>query len=162
MLGAAAAENAVQELSQCILHELQRRRRQSPWPIVCDATGNRFPYAPKLKFNVGANRQISLGRGGSLLLSANLAYNSGYFSEPDNVVRQKAYATVDVSAEWRPRRPGPSVRLWVLNLTDADYYASLATMPTVGVFQSPAAPRRLGVSIGHSPSRAIARGLPTV
>ena len=74
-------------------------------PITCDATGNRFPYAPKLKFNAGANRQISLGRTGTLLLSANLAYNSGYFSEPDNVVRQKAYATVDVSAEWRPLRP---------------------------------------------------------
>ena len=88
-----------------------------------------------------------LGRTGSLLLSANLAYNSGYFSEPDNVVRQKAYATVDVSAEWRPVRRGPSVRFWVLNLTDADYFTSLATMPTVGVFQSPAAPRRFGVSI---------------
>jgi iron complex outermembrane recepter protein len=84
------------------------------------------------------------------LLSGNLAYNSGYFSESDNVVRQKAYATIDVSAQWRPRRPGLSVRFWVLNLTDADYYASLATMPTVGVFQSPAAPRRFGISIDQS------------
>ena len=119
-------------------------------PITCDATGNRFPYAPKLKLNVGASRHISLGRIGSLLLSANLAYNSGYFSEPDNVVRQKAYSTVDASAEWRPVRLGPAVRFWVLNLTDADYFASLATMPTVGVLQSPAAPRRVGVSISHA------------
>ncbi len=118
-------------------------------PFVCDATGNRFPYAPKLKFNVGASHELSLGRAGFLLLGANLAYNSGYFAEPDNVVRQKAYATVDMSAEWRPRGAGPSIRFWVHNLTDADYYASLATMPTVGVFQSPAAPRRIGISIGH-------------
>ena len=119
-------------------------------PITCDATGNRFPYAPKLKFNVGASRQVPLGGIGSVLLSGNFAYNSGYFSESDNVVRQKAYATIDVSAEWRPRRPGLSVRFWVLNLTDSDYYASLATMPTVGVFQSPAAPRRFGISIDQS------------
>ncbi len=62
---------------------------------------------------------------------------------------RKAYATVDASAEWRPIRRGPSVRFWVLNLTDADYVTSLATMPTVGVFQSPAAPRRFGASIGY-------------
>ncbi len=119
-------------------------------PIMCDATGNRFPYAPKLKFNFGANRQVSLGRNGSVLLSGNLDYNSGYFSELDNVVRQKAYWTVDASAEWRPLRQGPSIRFWVLNLTDANYFASLATMPTVGVFQSPAPPRRFGVSIAYA------------
>ena len=87
-------------------------------PITCDVTGNRLPFAPEFKFNVGANHRVPLGRAGSLLLSANLAYNSGYFAEPDNVVRQEAFATVDASAEWRPIRRGPSVRLWVLNLTD--------------------------------------------
>ena len=65
-------------------------------------------------------------------------------------MRQKAFATVDASAEWRPQRPGPSVRFWVLNLTDAHYFDSLATMPTVGVFQSPAAPRRFGASIAYA------------
>jgi iron complex outermembrane receptor protein len=119
-------------------------------PMVCDATGNRFPYAPKLKFNAGANHQLSLGRIGTLLLSANLAYNSGFSAEPDNVVKQKVYATVDASAEWRPTRPGPSVKLWVLNLTDAEYVTSLATMPTVGVFQSPAAPRRFGATLAFT------------
>ena len=86
----------------------------------------------------------------ALRLSGNLAYNSGYFSEPDNVVRQKSFATVDASAEWRPNRDGPSVRLWVLNLTDSQYYGSLATQPTAGVLQSPAAPRRLGASMVHA------------
>ena len=31
-------------------------------PITCDATGNRFPYAPKLKFNVGAKPPNLLGQ----------------------------------------------------------------------------------------------------
>jgi len=84
------------------------------------------------------------------MLSANLAYNDGYFAEPDNVVRQDAFATVDASVEWRPIRRGPSVRLWVRNLTDAHYYESLTTFPTTGVLQSPAAPRRLGASVAYS------------
>jgi iron complex outermembrane recepter protein len=119
-------------------------------PISCDVTGNRLPFAPELKFNLGANRLISLGRAGTLLLSANLAYNSGYFAEADNVVRQNAFATVDASVEWRPILGGPSVRLWVRNLTNARYHESLATQPTVGVFQSPSAPRRIGASIDYA------------
>lgn len=118
-------------------------------PVSCDVTGNRLPFAPELKINAGASHQIALSRGGALLLSGNLAYNSGYFAEPDNVVQQTSFVTVDVSAEWRPSERAPSVRFWVLNLTDTRYFNSLATMATVGVFQSPAAPRRFGVSLIH-------------
>jgi iron complex outermembrane recepter protein len=119
-------------------------------PITCDVTGNHLPFAPKLKFNAGANRQISLGGNGTLVLSANLAYNSGYFSEPDNVVRQKAFTTVDASAEWRMKSSGTSVRFWMLNLTDSHYYNSLVTFPTAGVLQSPSPPRRVGASVAYS------------
>ena len=98
-------------------------------PISCDVTGNRLPFAPQLKFNVGANRQISLGKIGTLLLSGNLAYNSGYYSEPDNVVQQKAFKTVDISAEWHARRSSASLRLWVLNLTDTDYFGVFPRFP---------------------------------
>jgi len=116
-------------------------------PMSCDVSGHRLPFAPKLKFNVGAHRQASLGRVGSLMLSGNLAYNSGYFAEPDNVARQTSFSTVDVSAEWQPNWHGPSIRFWVLNLTNAHYYDSLATQPTAGVLQRPAAPRRFGASV---------------
>ncbi|HYJ53866.1 MAG TPA: TonB-dependent receptor [Allosphingosinicella sp.] len=119
-------------------------------PISCDASGNDLPYAPELKFNLGANQQFSLGGNGTLLASGNLSYNSGYFSEADNVARQDAYATLDLSLEWRPRTTGPSLRLWVLNLTDTHYYDSLATQPTAGVIQRPAAPRRFGATLGYS------------
>jgi iron complex outermembrane receptor protein len=119
-------------------------------PISCDVSGNRLPYAPELKLNAGASHLFAWDGIGTLLLSANFAYNSGYFAEADNVVRQKAYATLDASLEWRPSESGPSVRLWVLNLTDTNYYDSLATQPTAGVIQRPAAPRRFGASIAYS------------
>lgn len=123
----------------------------SPYlPELCDVTGNRLPFAPKFKANLGANHRLSLGRSGTMLLSGNLAHDSGYFSEVDNVVRQDAHITVDLSAEWRPVRRGSSIRLWVLNLANAHYYDTLVTFPTTGVLHRPAAPRRFGVSVGYS------------
>ena len=119
-------------------------------PITCDVSGNRLPFAPELKFNVGASHEVSLGSSGTVLLSANLAYNSGYFAEPDNVVRQDSFAMLDASAEWRPVRRGPSVRLWVRNLTDTYHYSALATVATVGVLHNPAAPRRFGASVSYA------------
>ncbi|HEY9216574.1 MAG TPA: TonB-dependent receptor [Phenylobacterium sp.] len=118
-------------------------------PLSCDVTGNRLPFAPKFKLNLGASHTMSLGHAGTLVLNGNFAQNSGYYSEADNVVRQRPFATIDVSGEWRPQRDGPSVRLWVLNLTDSRYYDSLVTFPTTGVLQRPAAPRRFGVSVAY-------------
>jgi len=37
----------------------------------------------------------------------------------------------------------------VTNLTGTNYFASLATMPTVGVFQVPAPPMRIGLSVAR-------------
>jgi len=119
-------------------------------PITCDVSGNALPFAPRFKANFGANHRLALGKAGSLLLSANLAYNSGYFSEPDNVVRQASYATADASAEWQPGERRPSLRLWVTNLTDTHYFNALATVATVGVLQNPGAPRRLGATIAYA------------
>jgi iron complex outermembrane recepter protein len=115
-------------------------------PMSCDVTGNRLPFAPRSRFNLGADHRVSLGDRGDLILSANLAYSAGYFSEADNIVRQQAFTIVDVSAEWK-RQDGASIRLWIANATDARYYDTLVTFPTAGVLQRPSAPRRFGVTI---------------
>lgn len=119
-------------------------------PLACDVTGNRLPFAPRFKFNAGASHEMPLDAAGTVVLSGNLAHNSGYFSEPDNVVREKAYATLDASAEWRPARGRLSARIWARNLTDAHYSNSLVTFPTTGVLQRPAPPRQFGLSIGYA------------
>jgi iron complex outermembrane recepter protein len=116
-------------------------------PTTCDVTGNDLPFAPEFKFNIGATQRLSLRERGSLLLSGNIAYNSGYFAESDNVVHQASFATLDASAEWQPGGRWPSVRMWASNLTNAHHYNALATVATVGILHNPAAPRRIGVSI---------------
>ncbi|WP_332812501.1 TonB-dependent receptor [Sphingomonas sp.] len=116
-------------------------------PFACDVTGGNLPFALRTKLSFAAHRNVALGRHGELVLSGSLAYNSGYFSEPDNVVRQKEFATVDASVEWRLSSRSPSVRFWVLNLTNSRHYESLATQPTAGVLQRPAPPRRFGATM---------------
>ena len=147
----AASPCAVQQLPQRDLHQFHSGAGLPYAPITCDVTGNRLPFAPKFKFNVGASHQVSLGRSGTLLLSGNLAYNSGYFAEPDNVVRQDAFTTVDVSAEWRPGCAGLSVRLWALNLTDAHYYNAPGDRADArAFFKIRRRPARFGASIGYA------------
>jgi len=119
-------------------------------PMPCDATGNRLPFAPAFKANAGVDRQLALGRAGGLTLAGNLAYNSGYYAEADNVARQRPFATLDVSIEWRPRGTGPSVQLWARNLTGARFSDALANFPTTGVLQRPAAPQRFGISVAYA------------
>lgn len=118
-------------------------------PITCDVSGNRLPFAPALRFNIGATHRLPIGALGSLLLTGNLAYESESFAEPDNVVRQAPFTTIDVSLEWRPGPGTPSVRLWALNLGSARYSTNLVTFPTAGVLQTPGAPRRIGGSIAY-------------
>jgi outer membrane receptor protein involved in Fe transport len=118
--------------------------------VTCDATGHRLPFAPEFKLDLGANREVFLGRLGILVLGGAAAYNSGYYSDPDNVVRQKAFVTFDASIEWRPAGHGLSFRLWALNLTDTHYYDSLTTFPTASVLYRPAAPRRVGASVAEA------------
>ena len=106
-------------------------------PISCDVTGNRLPFAPKFKFNVGASHQVSLGKAGTLAAERKSGLQFRLFLGTRQCRPAESFATIDASAEWRPNRRGPSVRIWVLNLTDANYYDSLATQPTAGVLQRP-------------------------
>ena len=87
------------------LHRFRRGHRHSLLADHVRRHRQPLPFAPKLKFNLGASQELSLGSR-TLLLSGNFAYNSGYVAEPDNVVRQDAFATVDLSAEWQPARAG--------------------------------------------------------
>ena len=116
---------------------------------VCDASGNRLPFAPSFKANLGASHELALGRHGIVVLSGNLAYNSGYYFEPDNLFRQPDFATIDLSAEWRPGGRAPSLRLWVSNFTDTQHYETLSSFPTVAILQRPANPRRFGLSVSY-------------
>ena len=93
-LRGAASAGAVQALPQRDLHQFQRRRGH---PLCADnLRRHRQPPSLRAQAQVQCRRQPPSSRwagAGTLVLSGNLAYNSGYFAEPDNVVRQDAFAT---------------------------------------------------------------------
>lgn len=150
LLGAQLLETAFGRFPNATCIDLSPAATPRYGPRPCDATGNRLPFAPAFKANVSVRQELALGGAGGLTLAGNLAYNSGYFAEADNVARQHPFATLDVSIEWRPVPAGPSVQLWARNLTDARYSDSLANFPTTGILQRPAAPQRFGLSVAYA------------
>jgi iron complex outermembrane receptor protein len=105
-----------------------------------DASGNRMILAPDLTFNVGANLAIPTPLG-ELGIDVNYYYNSGFYWEPDNRVKQPSYGLLgaQVSLQLSDQL---TVRVWGRNLTDVQYPAQFSS--SQGDFQTAAAPRTLG------------------
>ena len=121
-LGAAAAAGAVQALSQRDLHQFQRRRGRSlcaDHPATSPATACRSRPSSS---SMSAPTTASAGQDRHLAAERKPGLQFRLFRGTRQCRAAGSFATVDASAEWRPSRRGPSVRLWVLNLTDAHYY----------------------------------------
>lgn len=113
-----------------------------PTFFVGDATGHRVPHSPKLTYTVGIDYEI-----GNFLFNVNDSYNSGYFGDVDNFLKQGSFHFIGASATWTSDNQKYSVRLWGNNLLDK---AVISQMPSVarGYEASyPNAPRTYGVTL---------------
>lgn len=110
-----------------------------------DARGNRTPLAAKLTFNLGADLTIPTSVG-DVTLTADWYHNSGYFFEPDNLLRQNAYEMINAQMRWKIS-PSYAVRLFGRNLANERIIAGAASYqgPT-GFGYVPAAPRTWGIA----------------
>ena len=86
-------------------------------PVVRDISGTRMLQAPKLSANLGGTYTIPAGSS-SVLLSANLAYNSGFYFGLNETAREKEYFRANGRITWV--LPGEVFRLsvWADNITD--------------------------------------------
>jgi len=116
-----------------------------------DATGNRTVLAPKSALSVGASYRIPAGNG-SVVLAGNAYYNSGFFFEPDNVLRQPSYTLFNGSIRWNIAEEGPYITVWGRNLSNEVVAASGAIQAYPGGFGlarfAYEPPRTFGVTIG--------------
>ena len=64
-----------------------------------NAAGNRVPFAPKFTINAAVNYTVDLG-GSQLDFNVANAYNSGYFFEPDNRLKQNAHNLLNGTITW--------------------------------------------------------------
>lgn len=110
---------------------------------IPDASGNTMIQSPDATANFNIGYEIPLPRG---ILEANgvYAYNSGFFWEPDNRLKQKAYGLLSAQLAWSLPETHYKVRLWGKNLTGEQYAAYVNTSIEDELAAAP--PRTYGVS----------------
>ena len=116
-------------------------------PSSFDATGKAAVRSPNFVGNLTAAYRYPSSHG-IIDVAAGDYYNSGFYWNPDNRVRQTAYSLVNSSVTWAAPKELWDVRVWGKNLTSRRYY-SYATDQEFGDDASPAAPLTFGISFGY-------------
>ena len=113
-------------------------------------SGHTLPRAPAETANVGASYTIPTGAYGSWALSANYAYNSGFYWQADNRLKQPSYGLLDAQVAYTLPNRGLTIRLWGSNLTAARYYENVEELAYYsGDVGFPGPPRMVGVGFEY-------------
>jgi iron complex outermembrane recepter protein len=91
---------------------------------IGSATGNRLPQTPDVTANISADYHVptAFGHAG---LNVSYSYDSGYYTQPDNILRQPAFGVLAATLHLDFRN-GLGLKLWGRNLTNAIIYEQLA------------------------------------
>ena len=116
--------------------------------VIASAKGNRLPLTPDatVNLNVHYERPTASGTWG---VDAGYYYNSGFYGQSDNLLKQKAYGSVDGSLSWRAPDDRLTVRVWGKNLTNEVVFTALGASDISDLVQY-AAPRTYGVTLSTS------------
>jgi iron complex outermembrane receptor protein len=110
-----------------------------------DASGRRMIHSPKWTLGVTADYTMPIGPG-DLELTANYYHNDGFYWEPSNRVRQKAFDVVNAQIAFAPTDSPWRFRVFARNLTDELYYSSVSEQ-AVGDLATAQPPRTFGVGV---------------
>lgn len=110
---------------------------------VGDATGHKTARTPPITSTVSVNYDLPLGDK-LLSLSGSWYHNGGFYFEPDNRVKQRAYNLVNADARLT-FNDSFAIRGWVRNLFQKEYLAGIS-VSNQDLFV-PAAPRTYGMSL---------------
>ncbi len=86
-----------------------------------DFTGNDAVRTPKVSYTLGPNYAVGVP-GGTLELGADYSYNSGYFFDTQNTVRQPHYHVVNARISYLYEPAGLRFTVYGKNLTESNYY----------------------------------------
>jgi iron complex outermembrane recepter protein len=115
---------------------------------TASAAGNRLPYAPAFTFDIGGDYVVDLTAAGRLDFNLTNEFNSGYFTEADNRLRQPAYDFLNASVSWTTPNERLNVKLWARNLLDKAVESEEVTGPPEGYtvdYSNP--PRTYGLTL---------------
>jgi iron complex outermembrane receptor protein len=115
-------------------------------PISLDASGNKLARAPKFVFSGGAHYVFDLGNSDRVKLDADWYHNSGFFWDPSNQTKQKAFDLVNLSATYVNDAGDWSIQTWVKNVFN-EYHFNTITTTSLAVSANEAEPRMYGVTV---------------
>jgi iron complex outermembrane recepter protein len=114
--------------------------------VGIDATGHKLQRTPDYTYNIGADYRFP-SSSGDFTLSANYFYNAGYFTEPENRLREPSYGVWNTSLTWVSPDGKFDVSMWVKNLANEVYSYQINAI-TVGDARIAAPGRTFGVTAG--------------
>ncbi len=106
-----------------------------------DASGNSLGYSPELKYTIGLTYDL-LTSVGLVSFNINDSYNSGFFVEPDEVLKQDAYHITNASIRWTSDDDRLSIRLFANNLLNKAVITQQNSVPW-GYIQDNSSPPRI-------------------
>jgi iron complex outermembrane receptor protein len=115
--------------------------------VVGDASGNDMIRAPKWTTNLTARYSIPVGAF-ELATDVSWYHNDGFYWEPDNRLRQKAYDVLNAQLAISTADETWRVRVFGRNLLNEKYYVS-ASANAFGDAGAAASPRTYGVAIDY-------------
>jgi iron complex outermembrane receptor protein len=92
-------------------------------PVILNLSGYRMQRAPEITSALGARYTMEIARS-HLAFSSNLYYTSDYFMDLGDQIRQPAYATLGLRAEWTDPSDRLTLAVYGDNVTDKRYYFS--------------------------------------
>lgn len=114
--------------------------------VLANARGNQLSRAPKFSASAGATWTIPVGEG-NLTLNGTYTYNSGFFWEVTNRVKQDSYSLANFEATYEPDDRW-SIKLWGRNIGNTKYYTFVDASP-YGERGAAGAPGTYGVTLGY-------------
>jgi len=110
-----------------------------------DNSGNDLQRTPKMMANIGFDYRIPTSSG-EFGINGVYSYNDGFFFEPDNQYREPAYSIVNFELRWTDPNEKYTIRAWIKNAFDKQFYTLLRTASGTPPYAAPGAPQTFGVS----------------
>lgn len=113
--------------------------------FACDAGGNDLTRSPRTTFNISPSYELETDAG-RFNATMNYSYNSGFFWEPDNRLKEPSYSLLSAQIGWTDPTDTYGLKLYGKNLTNTEY--TLWTVAfALGDEYAAAPPRTYGVEL---------------
>jgi iron complex outermembrane receptor protein len=111
-----------------------------------DASGNKMIRTPTFSANAAADYHVPLASG-EISANVSYSYNSGFFFEPDQRLKQKAYSIVNAQLRWGTDKDQFYIKAYAKNLLNTKYWVQQTGVFT-GDLGNPAFGRQYGAAVG--------------